>query len=79
MKLSSRHQTLALTIGAPSTGLGVSLDNHLWLFDQNSKITGNVPPLIFGPGGVAITEVLSPTRCDQANPGHYLTEMTRRD
>ncbi len=46
MKLTSRDRTMRLAIAAPGTGFALTLDDHVWLFDKDGRITGSVPPRI---------------------------------
>ncbi len=44
MKLTSRDRSIRLAIAAPGMGFTLSLDDHLWLFDRDGRITGSIPP-----------------------------------
>ena len=44
MKVYSTDRTLAVTVGAPTTGFAIEIEGHTWLFDQAGNISGNIAP-----------------------------------
>jgi len=44
MKIASLDKSMSLSIAVPGTGITVTLDGHVWLFDCDSRIVGSFPP-----------------------------------
>ena len=58
---------MSLSIAAPGTGFAVRLDEHVWLFDRDGRITASLPPPVtaeeLATETVKHTTVSSPERC----------------